>query len=73
MKRIRLEVTEEVVYERTYEVPDDFDIHDDGALVDLWCNDEDGPTKGFKSVEERWITATGCVDERPVQQRLGDF
>lgn len=73
MKWVKLEVVEEVAYERTYEVPDDFNIHDDGAIEDLWCNDKDGPTKGFKAVNERWITALGVERPRSVQQTLGDF
>lgn len=55
MKRLKLRVTEEVTYEREYDVADDFDIHDPGALTDLWCADEKGVTDGFKSVDERWV------------------
>lgn len=55
MKRIRLRITEEATYERVYDVPDDFDTTDDGALEELWCNDEAGVADGFMSVDERWI------------------
>lgn len=56
MKVISLAVTETVFYEQTFEVDDDFDVEDHGALDELWCEEQD-LNGSFMSVDERWITA----------------
>lgn len=66
MRTIRVDVTETASYQRTYRVPDDFNIDDVGALEDLYVNDDDAVTKGFRGVEERNMSAVIVGDTSPV-------